>query len=72
MRISARNNLKGKIEKIDHGSVNTEVTIVLPGGQKIVSIITKHSAEDLGLKTGKEVYALIKASNVLIGVDHDA
>ncbi len=66
--ISARNILKGKIKKITHGAVNSEITIELPGGIEIVSIITKSSAERLGLKNGKEVSAIIKASSVMIGV----
>lgn len=61
--------LKGTVKKIDHGAVNTEVTVELPGGQEIVSIITKNSAESLGLKIGKEVYGLIKASNVMIATN---
>ena len=52
------------------GAVNTEVTVELPGGVEIVSIITKKSAMDLALAKGKEVYAVIKASSVMIGVDH--
>jgi molybdopterin-binding protein len=42
----------------------------LPGGIEIVSIITKKSAAGLGLAKGKDVYAVIKASSVMIGVDH--
>ena len=49
--------------------MNTEIVIELPGGAEIVSIITKDSADSLGLAPGKEVYAIIKASNVMIGVD---
>ncbi|OGB94596.1 MAG: transporter [candidate division NC10 bacterium RBG_16_65_8] len=70
MRISARNTLKGKVKQIEHGAVNTEVTVELPGGVELVSIITKKSAGDLGLAKGKDVYAVIKASNVMLGVDH--
>ncbi len=67
--ISARNILKGKVKKIVHGAVNSEITIQIGGGNEIVSIITKGSAERLGLKEGKEVYAIIKASSVLVGID---
>jgi molybdopterin-binding protein len=70
MKISARNTLKGKVKQIEQGAVNTEVTIELPGGMEIVSIITKKSAATLGLAKGKDVYAVIKASSVMIGVDH--
>jgi len=69
MKISARNVLKGKIKEIKPGVVNTEVTVELTGGMSVVSVITKESAENLGLIKGKEVYAVIKASSVMIAVD---
>jgi molybdopterin-binding protein len=69
MKLSARNVLKGKVKKVTHGAVNSEVVIELPGGIEVVSIITKASAESLGLKEGKEAYAVIKASNVMVAVD---
>ena len=69
MQLSARNVLKGKVKSIEHGAVNSEVVVELAGGAEVVSIITKTSAEALGLKKGKKVYAVIKASNVMIGVD---
>ena len=69
MKISARNVLKGKIKQVQHGAVNSEVIIELAGGIEVVSIITKHSAETLALAKGKEVYAVIKASNVMIATD---
>ena len=69
MKISARNILKGKIRQITAGAVNSEVVIETSGGEIIVSIITKESVESLGLKEGKEVYAVIKASNVMVAVD---
>jgi len=69
MKISARNVLKGKVKKLITGAVNSEVTIELPGRMEVVSIITKSSAKNLGLKKGKTVYAVIKASNVMIATD---
>ena len=69
MTISARNMIKGKVKTLTHGAVNTEVVVELPGGTEIVSIITKTSADSLGLAQGKEVYAVIKASNVMLAVD---
>lgn len=69
MRISARNMLKGKVKIVKPGAVNTEVVVELQGGGEIVSIITKESADKLGLASGKEVYAIIKASSVMIGID---
>ena len=69
MKISARNMLKGKIKQIKPGAVNTEVIIELAGGGQVVSVITRESAENLELAVGKQVYAIIKASNVMIAVD---
>lgn len=69
MKLSARNLLKGKVKRLKPGAVNSEVTVALAGGGEIVSIITKASAERLELAEGKEVYAVIKASSVIIAVD---
>ena len=69
MKISARNVLKGTVKSVNHGAVNSEVVIGLPGGTEIVSIITKSSAERLGLTVGSEVHTVIKASNVMIATD---
>lgn len=71
MKISARNVFKGVVKGLEHGAVNSEVVVELPGGLEVVSIITKHSAESLGLTVGKEVYAVIKASNIMIGDPHE-
>ncbi len=69
MKISARNVLKGRVKQLTEGAVNTEVVVELDGGAEIVSIITKSSAERLELAEGKEVYAVIKASDVMIAVE---
>ena len=69
MDISARNALKGKVKQILPGAVNTEVIVELPNGVEVVAIITKESAERLNLAEGKEVYAVIKASDVMIATD---
>lgn len=69
MQISARNSLKGKIKSIEDGAVNTQVVIELSNGVEVVSIITKDSSERLSLTVGKEVYAVIKASDVMIATD---
>lgn len=69
MKLSARNVLKGKVKSITTGIVNSEVVIELPGGAEITSIVTKTSAESLNLKEGISVYAIIKASNVIVGTD---
>jgi molybdopterin-binding protein len=69
MKLSARNVIKAKVRKVVEGAVNSEVTVVLAGGDEMVSIITKTSAKNLGIKKGKEVYVVVKASNVMLGVD---
>lgn len=69
MKLSARNMLKGKVKEIITGVVNSEVIIETEHGETIVSIITKDSVDALDLKVGKEVYAVIKASNVMVAVD---
>jgi molybdopterin-binding protein len=69
MKLSARNVLKGTVKSITEGAVNTEVVVELSGDQEIVSIITKNSAQNLGLAKGKTVYSVIKASSVMLAVD---
>ena len=69
MKISARNVLNGTVKQVVHGAVNSEVTLELGDGAELVSIITKTSAENLGLAPGKEVHAVIKASNVMLAAD---
>jgi molybdate transport system regulatory protein len=72
MKISARNVLAGKIRSVTMGAVNAEVALDLEGGETVVSVITNSSAESLGLKTGGAAYAVIKASEVMIGVGIDS
>jgi molybdopterin-binding protein len=69
MKLSARNVLKGKVLKVVKGAVNSEVIIELPGSEKLVSIITNTSVTALGLKKGKDAYAVIKASSIMVAVD---
>lgn len=69
MKISARNVLSGKVVKITHGAVNSEVTLELRGGGHIVSIISRESALQLKLRKGRKAYAIIKASNVIMATD---
>ena len=69
MKISARNVFKGKVAEVRPGKVNTEIIIDIPGGLQVVSMISKESAANLGLKKGKTAYAVIKASSVMVAVD---
>jgi len=69
MKLSARNVIKGTVKSLNPGMVNTEVCIDIGNGQELVSIITKSSAEKLELATGKNVYAVVKATNVMVAVD---
>jgi molybdopterin-binding protein len=68
-KTSARNKLKGVIKSVTISGVIAEVVIELKGGQEVVSIITKGSVKQLGLKEGDEVYAIIKATSVMVGKD---
>lgn len=67
MKISARNVLAGKVKKVTKGAVNAEVVIALEEGDTVVAIITNHSVDSLGLKEGGSAYAVIKASEVIVG-----
>lgn len=67
MKLSARNALKGKIEYLQKGAVTTTVKIAVGDGNHITSSITNEAAEDLALKVGDEVTAIIKSSDVIIG-----
>ncbi len=69
MKLSARNVLKGRVVSVTPGAVNVEVVIEIAPGVQVVSIITKASADSLGLAAGKEAYAVVKASSVMIAVD---
>ena len=69
MKISARKHVPGTGKTIKKGPVNTEVVLALEGGAEIVSVITTYSAENLGLREGAKVFAIMKASEVMIGVD---
>jgi len=69
MKISARNSVKGVVKKVKIGVVSAEISIEIAPGIIITSIITKVSAENLGLKEGKEAYVVIKSSDVMVAVD---
>jgi molybdate transport system regulatory protein len=67
-KLSARNILAGDVVQVTAGAVNSEVVVRLPGGTEVVASITKASVEALGLSVGDKVSAVVKASNVMIGV----
>lgn len=67
MKLSARNALKGKIESIRKGPVTTSVKVDIGGGNHVTSSITNEAAEELALKVGDDVTAIIKSSDVIIG-----
>jgi molybdopterin-binding protein len=69
MKISARNQIPGTVKMIKKGPVSTEIVIVIGGGYEIVSSITTHSAEKMNIAQGSKVYAIVKASEVMIGID---
>jgi molybdopterin-binding protein len=68
MKLSARNQLKGKIIEVKKGATTTHVRIDI-GGQIITASITNESADELKLEKRKIAYAIIKASSVMVGVD---
>jgi molybdopterin-binding protein len=69
MKLSARNVLKGKVVSIDRGKVTAIVRVDIGGGNVVTSSITMAALEELNLKKGSEVHAIVKASEVLLGVE---
>ena len=69
MKISARNVFKGRIVEVTRGATTAHVKIDLGGGIVVTSSITNTSVDDLQLAAGKEAYAVVKASDVMIGID---
>ena len=69
MKLSARNQLKGKVVSIEKGAVNSEVALEVAQDIIITSVITNRAVENLGLKVGDQAYAVVKASNVMVAVD---
>jgi molybdate transport system regulatory protein len=69
MRLSARNQLTGTVSAIDVGAVMTVVKVDLDGGQQITASITKDAADDLALAVGSTVNAVIKSTEVMLGVE---
>ena len=69
MRLSARNIIKGKVLEVKLGATTAHVRIDVGGGTVITSSITNEAVEALGLKVGDAAYAVIKASDVMVGKD---
>jgi molybdopterin-binding protein len=67
MKLSARNQIKGRVVDVKKGATTSHVRIDIGGGVVVVSSITNEAVDDLGLKTGDEAYAVIKASDVMVG-----
>jgi molybdate transport system regulatory protein len=69
MKTSARNQFVGTVSAMRLGAVNDEVEIALPGGARIVAVITHESAQGLGLRTGMKAIALVKSSSIIVATD---
>jgi molybdopterin-binding protein len=69
MRLSARNQLTGTVASVEVGAVMSIVRIALDGGQEVTASVTKHAVEDLGLAVGSPVTAMIKSTEVMLGVE---
>ena len=69
MKLSARNQFKGKVVGIQEGAVNGIVRIDIGGGNVMSATISMNAIRELGLEVGKETYAVVKATSVMVGVD---
>ena len=69
MKISARNKLKGKIVDVKKGTTTAHIRIDVGGGQVITAAITNEAVDELKLAAGQAAYAIIKASDVMVGTD---
>ena len=69
MKISARNQFKGKVIDIQEGAVNGIVKIDIGGGNVMSATISMNAIQELGLEVGKEAYAVVKATSVMVGID---
>jgi molybdopterin-binding protein len=69
MKISARNVLKGKVVGVEKGQTTAHVRIDIGGGKVITASVTNQAVDDLGLQSGQQAYAIVKASNVMVAID---
>ncbi|PBB24882.1 transporter [Mesorhizobium sp. WSM4312] len=69
MKVSARNVLKGTITEIVKGATTSHVRIDIGGGAVVTASITNEAVADLKLEKGKPAYAVVKASDVMVGID---
>ena len=69
MRLSARNQIKGTVSKVTKGATTSHVLVDIGGGHTITSSITNESVDELGIKAGAKVTVVVKASDVMIGVE---
>ena len=70
MKISARNQFKGTVVGVQEGAVNGIVKIDIGGGNVMSATISMNAIKELGLEAGKEAYAIVKATSVMVGIDH--
>ena len=69
MRLSARNQLRGTIVEVTKGSTTAHVRIDIGGGVVVTASVTNEAVDELGLKVGEAAQAIVKASDVMVGVD---
>lgn len=69
MKLSARNQLKGTIKEIETGAVNAVIKLDIGGGNIISATISMDAVNSLNLAIGKEAYAVIKSTSVMVGVE---
>jgi molybdopterin-binding protein len=69
MKLSARNQINGRIVKVTRGATTSHVRVDVGGGTVISASITNEAVDELKLRDGQEAYAVIKASDVMIGID---
>jgi molybdopterin-binding protein len=67
VELSARNQIAGTVTDVKLGGVMAEITVQIAGGQDLVSVITRTSAERLGLQMGDQVTVIIKSTEVMLG-----